>query len=878
MWRGPAQCGGGILGTASADSFFEAGAWDVGADEGNRTLVVSLGSSCSTIELHPPSRAGFWHTGGPVASCCGLHFSVAVAATSPGGQPDNGAGLFGCAKCAKLKLGFRRSRLSMSGAGGANLGFAAQDIRRRNAHSEGNQRVIRIDSHPAPGVLEAPFMRDRRAELFAYLRRPEPQRSQRRAPIAEEVFYGGELPRAVAERCRGKCAFCECEVADARVEHFRPVRVDEFDAGHEGDHYAWLAYEWNNMMLVCVDCAAAKRDLFPVKGARAPRLASFDEVRRVETALLIDPYHETPDRYFDFLLDGRCAPLKPRGRITASVLDLDGERLRDLRRKDLAELQADISSWASDGDHHRLKEAFDLRRPFIGARLNVLKRVLNTLPWAEAIAHGPMRYLPTKMDGYIAGRREDRRQVPEQFEALAKVDQAREIRTAPDYANEAYEVVPEDRGAFARYTKPRRVGRIAVRNLKGIRTLVIEGPPGRRTRRGAPCLMLLGENATGKSTILQGIALALLGGPQARRLRLDPDDFLRSGPKNRWDQLEPESAEVEVAFLFREGGAIFELDGPRRRILGRQPPETLVMGYGPRRYFDPRQSTPPTHPYACVRTLFDPRATIPYPGGWLNGLLDHEFDSVARALRPILALSDTDELVRDIDGRISVVVEDRPVPIERLSEGYRSVFALAADIFREMLAHFHNLESAHGVVLIDEIETHLHPRWKMQVMSALRRALPNVQFIVTTHDPLCLRGMDDGEVVVLQRNTEGEIVLLQDLPSLKGMRAEQLLTSDYFGLSSTIDPETELEVARFAADVTARPDEHVTSEAVSRLTLGDSAGEQVIQAALQRFLDAREKPAGALRPDVRAEAVEAVYKALAAAPAGSNEPSEGNPA
>jgi hypothetical protein len=49
---------------------------------------------------------------------------------------------------------------------------------------------------------------------------------------------------------------------------------------------------------------------------------------------------------------------------------------------------------------------------------------------------------------------------------------------------------------------------------------------------------------------------------------------------------------------------------------------------------------------------------------------------------------------------------------------------------------------------------------------------------------------------------------------------------------------------------------------VSRLTLGDSAGEQVIQEALKRFLDARDKPAGALRSDIRVEAVEAIYTAL----------------
>ncbi|MGY0791981.1 AAA family ATPase [Azospirillum argentinense] len=727
--------------------------------------------------------------------------------------------------------------------------------------------MIRIDSRRAPDILTSSFMRERRQHLYAFLRRPESERRQRRPPIADELFYRGELTDAVAERCYHKCVFCESSDTDKSVEHFRPLRARGINDVYALDHYAWLAYEWDNLIYVCSYCSRAKEDQFPTVGKRAPYLASFEEVRRLEEPLLIDPYHDAPDRHFDFLLDGRCAPQTPRGRATTAVLELDSERLRERRQDDLMRLQLELTSWAQDGDWRQVRETFDPRRPFLGARLNVLKRALDGLTFFGRSIRGPVRQLPARMARFIPDLIGERHRLLERLDELRKTDEAREVeRDSRPHLSTAGTVPTEDRRVYRGSMKPRHLGRVVVRNLKGIAGLKIEGHSARRTRSGAPCLMLLGENATGKSTLLQGIALALLGGPQARRLRLKADDFLRSQSTDRWDQLAPESASVEVQFLFGEGRAVFELESGQRRIVGSDPPATLVLGYGPRRYFDRRRSAAASEPYACVRTLFDPLATIPYPGVWLNSLPDHQFDAVARALRPILALSDNDELLRDTDGRICVQVEDRPVPIERLSEGYRSVFALAADIFREMLTHFHDLERAHGVVLIDEIETHLHPRWKMQVMRALRRALPNVQFIVTTHDPLCLRGMEDGEVVVLQRDASGEIALLENLPSLTGMRAEQLLTSDYFGLSSTIDPETELEVARFAAAVAERPDEHVTSEVVSRLTLGDSAGEQLIQAALQRFLEAREKPAGSLRPDVRAEAVEAVYKALAAPP------------
>jgi hypothetical protein len=377
--------------------------------------------------------------------------------------------------------------------------------------------------------------------------------------------------------------------------------------------------------------------------------------------------------------------------------------------------------------------------------------------------------------------------------------------------------------------------------------------------------MLLGENAVGKSSILQGIALALIGEREARRLRIDPSELLHAERGQRWDQLTPEDASVLVDFRLSGLSTMFVLDAATKRLkVDWSRPAALVLGYGPHRYFDPRRSDRPDADHARVRTLFHPTAALPFPSTWLNALDPHSFDEVTKVLRVVLALSDDDEVVRDVDGRICVALDGVPVPIERLSEGYRSIFAMVVDITRELMRDFRYLEDAEAIVLIDEIDTHLHPRWKMRVMGALRRALPRVQFVVTTHDPLCLRGMEDGEVIVLQRDEVGQIISLPNLPSIKGMRADQLLTSDFFGLSSTIDPETELDVARFVEAVGDLPAGWVeeANRLVRQLVLGDNAVEQVVQEALARFLSERERPTGALRTDVRAEAVRTILNAL----------------
>ncbi|KRP85222.1 hypothetical protein AOQ73_39125 [Bradyrhizobium pachyrhizi] len=376
--------------------------------------------------------------------------------------------------------------------------------------------------------------------------------------------------------------------------------------------------------------------------------------------------------------------------------------------------------------------------------------------------------------------------------------------------------------------------------------------------------MLLGENSVGKSSILQGIALGLIGEREARRLKIDPSDLLHADHDGRWDQLTPDDASVRIDFRLSGRSTEFVLNSMTRRVHGDRRPVGLVLGYGPHRYFDPRRSDRPDADYARVRTLFHPTAALPYPSTWLNALDSHKFNEVAKVLRVVLALNDADEVVRDVDGRICVALDGAPVPVERLSEGYRSIFAMIVDIARELMRDFRYLEDAEAIVLIDEIDTHLHPRWKMRVMGALRRALPRVQFVVTTHDPLCLRGMEDGEVIVLQRDEAGQIISLPDLPSIKGMRADQLLTSDFFGLSSTVDPETELDVARFVEAVGDLPAARVeeANRLVRQLVLGDDALEQVVQEALAQFLSERERPTGALRTDVRAQAVQTILDAL----------------
>ena len=193
---------------------------------------------------------------------------------------------------------------------------------------------------------------------------------------------------------------------------------------------------------------------------------------------------------------------------------------------------------------------------------------------------------------------------------------------------------------------------------------------------------------------------------------------------------------------------------------------------------------------------------------------------------------------------------------------------------------FDGFRSAQGVVLIDEIEAHLHPRWKMQVMTSLRNALPNMTFIVTTHDPLCLRGMRRGEVVVLQR-TAGDsedrpvrIEQMTDLPDMTAMRVDQLLTSDLFQLFSTTDTAAELRMARIgdllakrqAGEQLEGKDEELLRafdlEIADALPVGSSEVQRIIQESVADFLRQRRDASARALVSLRATTKREILTAL----------------
>lgn len=227
------------------------------------------------------------------------------------------------------------------------------------------------------------------------------------------------------------------------------------------------------------------------------------------------------------------------------------------------------------------------------------------------------------------------------------------------------------------------------------------------------------------------------------------------------------------------------------------PVPILMLAYGATRLLPtPEHAHVPESEMSQAKNLFDPFVPLRDPVQWLRSLDDKHFDYAAATIKALLNLKDDYRLHRTEDPQSPILLEmfRRLHPLKQLSQGYKSVLALVCDVMATLFSRWESIDSAQGIVLIDELENHLHPSWKLRIVDCLRKAFPRVQFIVTTHDPLCLRGFEAGEVVLLRRLSDegGSTVALQSLPSVSDMRIDQILTSAHFGLRSTVDPTVEV--------------------------------------------------------------------------------------
>ncbi|GGB19629.1 AAA family ATPase [Puia dinghuensis] len=606
-----------------------------------------------------------------------------------------------------------------------------------------------IDRGPEPEYLRSDLVKLAIGKMEEFYR--SENRSQRRYdfPFNEEIdVVLKELLRPVFHE---KCGYCERKIdwrTDGFVDRFRPHSGIRDKNDYFPDCYWWLTFKWDNLIYCCKECLQYKANYFPIAGLRA--MKEGDDFG-IEDCLLFDPCSDSWSDHFTTSGD-LLYSMSGKGNQTINLLRLNRSELRQSRKQANADRRAKIPK---EG-----RISLDTKK--------YLWRIYVGGPEIEFISY---QRAMLSMDVY---KWPDKHREFVDFIGEEKMKRGPAKEKSPIVASN--ELVTND--FFP-------IEWVRIQNFKGIEDLTIsfrEDEPQKKS-----WLFLLGENGVGKSSILQAMAVGI---------RADKKMLLPLLPK----LIRKGQSTAEIIIKERNSDNFLHTILTKDDITQTGEFNSFLMGYGSLRLSRDEAGANPDEDKAKIsyENLFRPIVPLNDITEWLKYIHKTNpvfFDTIAYSIKQLLPhdFSENELTVGE-----EIMFKKSEKQFSELSDGFKSTIILAVDIMMKLSSARADMDKMTGIVLIDELGNQLHPRWQMRIVQQLRSVFKNLNFIVSTHHPLCLRGAEEGEILLL-RNIDNKIHPITGLPDPRALRVDQLLASEFFGLSSLIDPLLEAKFNRYYA-------------------------------------------------------------------------------
>ena len=265
---------------------------------------------------------------------------------------------------------------------------------------------------------------------------------------------------------------------------------------------------------------------------------------------------------------------------------------------------------------------------------------------------------------------------------------------------------------------------------------------------------------------------------------------------------------TEVAAFYKKisGSNVNGVDDMGRRYdLSAAPEFQNFFAYGTHRGRYSTETDKNSYEKYGFMTLFSNDMTLPDPSEWLA----KQF--MSQSTRKELSRENLEKVLTTLlENKVEIILEENKIAyvekgyhltLSELSEGYRSIIIFVCDLLIKLsqtCPEDRRVFDEYGVVLIDEIDQHLHPRWQKTIVWKLRELFPNIQFVMTTHSPVIVMGSSDDAIFFRVERQEGNTTVSEPYyrSTMDKMMLNTLITSSLFNLDtaamnpSSLDSDT----------------------------------------------------------------------------------------